>query len=166
MDKKAEIECLERAIRFGKKQHGKSREIVVYLDGTDISRDDEERPDFVKNCTVNGKSGSGAVVGIEHFCIDHLSIKKNDGKIASKGAVQRKDEKKIFDKWQNKILSTDAVPDEAINDIINLVATQLEKRKEATYGDFLQAFKYSLNNHLEKVDEYRSNLSKISSGKK
>ena len=61
-NKNDEKDCINKALKYSKSQHGKSKRIINMLNG--IVKD-SERPDFIAKTTdINGEQ---IVLGIEHF---------------------------------------------------------------------------------------------------
>lgn len=160
-----ELECFQRAVRVALKTRGETKRIMKYLDGENVSRKEEERPDIVKLCRASSRGQKDTLVGIEHFRVDHLSLKKKDKKVASTGIVAEKKFRDIFNTWHDEVVETDNVPDEAIIEVFQGIAEQMERIEKASYHTYIEAFKYSLNQHIENIDIYRENLSKIAKDK-
>lgn len=60
--KNIEKDCIDKALKYSKSQHGKSKRIINMLNG--IVKD-SERPDFIAETTdINGEQ---IILGIEHF---------------------------------------------------------------------------------------------------
>ena len=156
-----ELRCFQRAVHVALKKRGETKRIMKYLNGEDVRRKEEERPDIVKLCRTESRSQKDTIVGIEHFRVDHLSLKKKDDKIASMGVVVEKETHKVFNTWHNEVVETGKVPDEAITGILKIVAEQIKRMEKSTYYTYIDAFKYSLDQHLKNIDIYRENISKI-----
>lgn len=122
-----EMRCFQRAVQTALKKRGETKRILKYLNGNDVIREEEERPDIVKLCKSDLRGQRNTIVGIEHFRVDQLSIKKNDGKIASTGIVTEKNIWNIFNKWHDEVTESDKVPDAAVNDITRVVAEQIQR---------------------------------------
>lgn len=169
--KETELECLTSTILLGKKQRGITKQIIDLLDGDDIGRDFEERPDFIRVHHARDKSQIDTLIGIEHFRVDHLSKKKHNGNVASTGAMYSKEVQRVFDKWQDKMnsfISEEDIPEEiisgAVSDIADACANQITRYENSSYWSFIDSFHYSLNKHLERSDEYRKNIQLCGSG--
>lgn len=166
IDKKGtELECLTSTIRLGKKQRGITKQIIDCLDGDDVEREFEERPDFIRIHHARDKSQTDTLIGIEHFRVDHLSKKKQNGNVASTGAMYPKEVQRVFDKWQGKMnsySSEDQIPEEiiagAVSDITDACANQITRYENSSYWSFIDSFHYSLNKHLERSIEYKKNI--------
>lgn len=165
LKKDYELECLQRVINSGKKLRGKTKQIVKMLDGEDIYREDNERPDFVRLLPAKSKKQKDLIIGIEHFRVDQLSIKKKDGNIASTGIVFPKEIGVVYDRWQKSVKEEDTIPEKAIEDTMNAISNQVLRVKQSNYHTFLESFKHSLNKHLKNVEAYKKNLSKITEEK-
>lgn len=160
-----EVECFQRAVYAALKNRGETKRIMKYLDGENVSRKEEERPDIVKLCRSISCGQKDTIVGIEHFRVDHLSLKKKDKKVASTGIVAEKKFHDIFNTWHDKVIETDNVPDGAVIEVIQGIAEQMERIEKASYHTYIEAFKYSLNQHIKNIDIYRENLLNIAKDK-
>lgn len=157
--------CLDRVIRAKKLLHGESKQIVSKISGSEFNRENPERPDFVKYFSPASKHERGTLIGIEHFRVDHFSLQKRDGKIASTGIAAEKETYRIYKRWHEEVTTSKIIPNGAISDIVNLIAKQVENKEKSSYNIFLKSFEYSLDKHLESVDVYRANLKKLSGEK-
>lgn len=166
LDKKNnELLCLDRVIKERESLHIESQQIINKISGNEFDRINTERPDFVRYCPSTLKSEQGTLIGIEHFRVDQLSLKKKDGRVASTGIASEKAVHEIYEQWHEKVAISEEIPEGAINDIANSVAAQIQKERKSSYNTFIKSFEYSLNKHLESIDVYRTNLQKLSEGK-
>ena len=156
--KDSERGCLEKAILEGKKSRGATQCICALLDGPEIERKFIERPDFVKQVKAHSMH---FVIGIEHFRVDHSSMKKTDGSIASTGIMYQKDLRIMKDKYHNNAVDLEQLPSEATREILDIAAKQAIRTQYLTYDKFLESFKYSMEKHLKKVDIYKKNIQEI-----
>lgn len=175
--KKNEDACLEEVIQIGKKQHGETKAILSFLSACkDCGEEDQERPDFLrkhfaacrskrrytnnvnKKCRFTGNDDEDLIVGIEHFRVDHLSIKKKKGNIASTGIATEHELNRIHNQHRREVVEDGIISNELIEDLNQLIANQLKEFGRRTYNNFLDAFEYSLNKHVKSVDVYRENL--------
>ena len=163
--KAVEIECLNYAIQYAKYQHGNSRKILNLLTNNDIVRAIDERPDFVKCCPAHAKNEKGILLGIEHFQVDHFSDELKGNKVGGSTIKFHNDILLAQQNWRDKNSSTEGITDNEAKEFAQLVARGLYNRYAATYNAFLSAFDFSLKKHLNKVEEYRNNLTSISAGK-
>lgn len=159
--KAGEFLCLQKVIEAGRRTRGKTKRIISMLDGEDLLRFDDERPDFVRIPYSN----TNIVIGIEHFRVDHFSLQKADGKVASKAAPHEKSRDSVYEKWHQHLVDTGDVPVKALHDVMDLVANRFKFQKEATYNNFIKSFRYSLYKHTKNIDVYRKNIGKTSSKK-
>lgn len=157
--------CLDRVIRAKKLLHGESKQIINKISRSEFDRKNTERPDFVRYFPPVSKHERGTLIGIEHFRVDHLSLQKKGGKVASTGIATEKEIHKIYEQWNEKVLTSEMMPEGAIRDIANLIVAQIQREEKSSYDTFFKSFEYSLDKHLENVDVYRANLHKISGGK-
>lgn len=149
-NKSKERDCLKKVLQYSKQSRGKVKQFLQSLATYDIQED--ERPDFI---FVNRGI---ECIGLEHFVVDHLSQKNTNDKVASNGILERK----IYDDFVAKCVEntdlSDQMLDELFDDFIKILCSHAGKSLSATYPTFIEAFKYSLNTHLSKVEEYRANL--------
>ena len=165
MNKKEREElCLGWAVEASKQQTGRSKKILKYLACEEYPRDESERPDFVKLIQSGGKDNKGFMLGIEHFRVDHYSIEKHDGKVASTGARQEKTARDIYDKWHNENFIDESIG-EITQDLEGIIIQEYQNRGEATYPTLIKSYEYSFSKHLENVDIYRKNLERICASK-
>lgn len=165
LDKKdKELLCLNRVLKADKFLHGESKRIINKISGKEFTRPNTESPDFVRYCPQISKHERGTLIGIEHFRVDQLSLKKHDGNIASSGILTEKKVYEIYERWHKEITSSETVPDGAVRDFADLIAQQIQKENKSSYNTFIKSFEYSLNKHIENVDIYKTNLKKLSAG--
>lgn len=166
LDKKnKELICLNRVIKTNKLLYGESKRIINKISGDEFARPNTESPDFVKFFPPISKHERGTLIGIEHFRVDQLSLKKRDGNVASLGILTEKKVNEIYQQWHEEVTTSEITPDGVVSDIANLIAQQIQKENKSSYNIFIKAFEYSLNKHIENVDIYKANLKKISAGK-
>lgn len=167
-NKNIEKDCIDKALKYSKSQHGKSKSIINLLNGVDIQRVDDERPDFVKEVTdINGEQ---IILGIEHFQIDGVCIKKKNGKYAGTEQKRLKDTKAIFDKYKDQVRDNDYLSEEtfncATNEILKIVNKAVEYSFNATYKDFVKMFEEKLTSHAKSIDVYYDTINKHCDGLK
>ena len=117
---------------------------------TDISRPDQERPDFVFIDDASNR------IGIEHFRIDiSMGSRKNSGIKMTQGEA-----KKIFKKYHDNI---DDHMEEAREDIEKILNCRMREWQNFDYYTFCENFKTKFNDHYSEVEAYRAkwNLSSI-----
>lgn len=167
-NKNIEKDRIDKALKYSKSQHGKSKSIINLLNGVDIQREDDERPDFVKEVTdINGEQ---IILGIEHFQIDGVCIKKKNGKYAGTEQKRLKDTKAIFDKYKDQVRDNDYLSEEtfncATNEILKIVNKAVEYSFNATYKDFVKMFEEKLTSHAKSIDVYYDTINKHCDGLK
>lgn len=167
-NKNIEKDCINKALKYSKSQHGKSKRIINMLNGIDIEREDDERPDFVKETTdINGEQ---IILGIEHFQVDGVCIKKKNGKYAGTEQKRLKDTKTIFDKYKDKVVNNDFISEEAFkcatDEILNVANKAVEYSFNATYKDFIKVFEEKVTSHAKNIEVYYDTVNKYSDGLK
>lgn len=160
MEKKnIEKNCINKALKYSKSQHGKSKRIINMLNG--IVKD-SERPDFIAETTdINGEQ---IILGIEHFQVDGVCIKKKNGKYAGTEQKRLKDTKTIFDKYKDQVGDNDYLSEEtfncATNEMLKIVNKAVEYSFNATYNDFVKMFEEKLTSHAKNIDVYYDTINK------
>lgn len=118
---------------------------------TDISRPDQERPDFVFIDDANKR------IGIEHFRIDiSMGSRKNSGIKMTQGEA-----KKIFKKYHDNI---DDHMEEAREDIEKILNCRMREWQNFDYYTFYENFKTKFNDHYSEVEAYKAKWSLSSIG--
>ncbi|MBR3138284.1 hypothetical protein IKG41_03000 [Candidatus Saccharibacteria bacterium] len=116
----------------------------------DISRPDQERPDFVFIDDASNR------IGIEHFRIDiSMGSRKNSGIKMTQGEA-----KKIFKKYHDNI---EDHMEEARGDIEKILNCRMREWQNFDYYTFCENFKTKFNDHYSEVEAYKAkwNLSSI-----
>lgn len=152
--------CLEKTIRVGRLQHGKSLKIIQKLEAPEVDRAFQERPDFMKLVPAESKNSRPTLLGIEHFRVDRLSIKKTNSKVASVGISSEKGIDGLFEKWHGDIQNSTEISEDLASDIARFVANHVQRQEHSSYHTLLESFKYSVASHFNSVDAYRDNLRK------
>lgn len=85
-------------------------------------------------------------------------MQKGGGKTAnSLAAKERSEIRKTYEKGHQALNELGELPKETFGKFVDVVSDLLVTTKKSSYHSFLHSFEYSLNKHLERVDEYRSN---------
>lgn len=162
-DRKVEENCLNRAIELALKQCGCTKKFAkrLYAGVQDGFKEvDRVRPDFVVLCppTENEKS---TLIGIEHFRVDiHVTQKKTNA-VASTAIVQQKNISAFYKEHRKKVLESQHIPQETLNDLAQLLKGRIEAEQKATYSNFIASFEYGLKKHVSHIDAYWENLNSI-----
>ena len=151
--KQNEYDILNKTIEVGLKYGNEyTKEILEFINCTDLNFA-SEHPDFIR---INNKEK--ALIGIEHFRIDHYVNPIKNDRIKSTGILFKKETKKLYETWKDEVINSDKIPNGVIDDIISTVLNQLERSNEATYNNFISSFKYCLDMHIDKLDNYINTL--------
>lgn len=156
--KERELKCLNTAIENCLSQKGDSKRIGELMSGADVERKSEERPDFIRYVAPANKNDRGIVVGIEHFMVDHLSKEKQSKKktkYQSMGRIHQSNTLSYFNKWQEKVLNSEHIPDEAITGLCDTLSAYFNNSAYATIKTFYYSFKSALDTHMASIDEYK-----------
>ena len=161
MSKIEEQKCLDSVIEYCKKQRGLTKKIGLLLSGNEVDREFKECPDFVKY------TPNDTIIGIEHFQVDHFSIEKQDKKIGSQVNKYYNDLNKAQEKFNKTVSESNNVgwTEETANDFAKIVEFSFHNKYTASYGSYIKSFKYSLEKHLKKTDEYIKNLTALTHNK-
>lgn len=161
--KQQELACMKIALDARKSQKGESKRILDLLDGEEVPRESDERPDFVRRTLPKSKRDKGVLLGIEHFRVDCLSLQKKDGKVASTGAKLFNDFAKVQTAWEQ--LQTGQNSDENVQGAMNVIdaRTKIESEIFSTnYQTLLAAFESTLSKHIDQIPKYYENLNSCS----
>lgn len=156
--KDVELKCLNTAIQNCLSQKGDSKCIGKLMSGADVERKSEERPDFIRYVAPANKNDRGIVVGIEHFMVDHLSkekLSKKKTKYQSMGRIHQNNTLSYFNKWQEKVLNSEHIPDEVITGLCDTLSAHFNNSAYATIKTFYYSFKSALDTHMASIDEYK-----------
>jgi len=156
--KETELKSLNTAIQNCLSQKGDSKRIGKLMSGIDVERKSDERPDFIRYVAPANKNDRGIVVGIEHFMVDHLSkekLSKKKTKYQSMGRIYQNNTLSYFNKWQEKVLNSEHIPDEAITGLCDTLSAHFNNSAYATIMTFYYSFKSALDTHIASIDEYK-----------
>lgn len=165
--KEDEQACLAKALKLGMRQKGEPRRIIKRLEGAELPRAKPERPDFVKVISPTRRRDKGALVGVEHFCVDHYSepTRKDGGKTAnSLGSKERYKMREIYEKGHEALMETGELPEEALEGVTSIASGLLAATKKSSYYSFLHSFQCALDKHLRKANEYKRELKALADG--
>lgn len=150
--KEREKEILNLFYQIGCRNKGRKSRFVKNVKGQSLS-EYFERPDFVN---LVQREDNLVLVGLEHFRVDHISIKK--GKNRNSLIKELESEISRDEDYFQAIESNDK------KEIIFYLNKYWKKYKQnlekSTYLSFIEDFKYNLEKHLAKVEDYRKNLQK------
>ena len=121
---------------------------------------DKARPDFVVLCPPTGNE-KGELIGIEHFRVDMHVTQKKTNDIASTAIVQQKNISAFYNEHRKKVLESQHIPQETLNDLAQLLKGRVEAEQKATYSNFIASFEYGLKKHVSHIDAYWENLNSI-----
>lgn len=162
-DRNAEENCLNRAIELALKQCGWTKRFAkrLYAGVQDEFKEvDKARPDFVVLCPPTGNE-KGKLIGIEHFRVDMHVTQKKTNDIASTAIVQQKNISAFYNEHRKKVLESQHIPQETLNDLAQLLKGRIEAEQKATYSNFIASFEYGLKKHVSHIDAYWENLNSI-----
>lgn len=161
-NKNIEKDCIDKALKYSKSQHGKSKRIINLLNGIDVEREYDERPDFVKVTTdINGEQ---IILGIEHFQVNCNCIKKKNGKYAGTDQKYKKDLQNLYNHYHDLVVTQKTSNEEACFQaflkILDIGSKQSEYSFNSTYEDFIDNFNQKLNSHANNIDIYYQTIKK------
>lgn len=162
--KNNEEKCLKIAISKIKSQTGYSRQILEMLNGIDFSRNEKERPDFVRIYQPKDKNQKPIMLGIEHFRIDQLSFKNGGEKFTSRGIDMEKNVANLFNLTCSKIETGSFEEDDVVSKTVEIIVNHMKNSMLSSYYTFLNSFEYSIDKHLPSISVYQENLKNYSQG--
>lgn len=121
-----------------------------------MKRTKNESPDFIFKSQPESNTNNNLIIGVEHFVVDHLSIKLKNGKISSQVAIRRKEFDSFSESNVGKVDDKNLL--EATKGLADIIAKQYADIRNSGYWDFIATLKTVLNKHLLKVNDYRKNL--------
>lgn len=156
------MRCLQNAIKhLNAKQHPQTH---MLLSGQTIDRGENEKPDFVTQCTIGDKT---VLCGIEHFLTDRLAVPhptQPDRKTNSIGRYFDKtyNEKRKEYQRQNKLQRLMKVITKDSKYVVATVCEQLICLFTTPRKMLLKSFYTALRHHaLQKEREYETALNRI-----
>lgn len=160
--------CLNDAINIAIGQRGATKRLAkcikAGIDRTSLNEQNEERPDFILHCP-SLENQKETLVGIEHFRVDHLVTEKKYGGVASTGVVEQKNVDNLYKNHHEKVLASDTIPDDTLNDVVKILQEQISNKMSATYANYMASFRHCLEKHAKSIPEYYRKLRKISNGR-
>lgn len=154
INRDAETDCINRVLGSVHNLHGKARDFIELL--SNMKRTKNESPDFIFKSQPESNTNNNLIIGVEHFVVDHLSIKLKNGKISSQGAIRRKEFDSFSESNVGKVDDKNLL--EATKGLADIIAKQYADIRNSGYWDFIATLKTVLNKHLLKVNDYRKNL--------
>jgi len=154
--KSDEVICLQTAINNLNPQSKIEEEVLTLLNGKEVQRKSNERPDFVKKAIINDEC---IILGVEHFRVDRISKQnsKNPSIIQSSNMVN---ERRLKEFLKNK-QTNPSTSETDIQELFNHLSSTVSKQLEASYNDYIQSFSYSLVKHIKNTKEYINAIEKI-----
>lgn len=161
----AEEQCFQKAYDEAIKRGGKTAELMSFFYGVPLgSREKNDRPDLIRICKKGKRNPKDVIVGIEHFRVDQLSVKRG---IRYK-STGREIENRLWNIYEagHEELNRDAiVSTTSATNVLNSIAELSKETIRRKYQDLLDSFDYVLEKHLKSVKEYRENVMKYSDGR-
>lgn len=154
INRDTETACLNRVLDSVHNLHGKAKDFIEMISNMKMTK--SESPDFIFESQPESTTNKKLIIGVEHFVVDHLSIKLKNGKISSQGAIRRKEFDNFSESNVGKVDDENLL--EATKGLAEIIAKQYADIRNSGYWDFIETLKAVLNKHLEKVDVYRKNL--------
>ena len=127
------------------------------MNGEDIPRKLDERPDFLRYVPPENKHSRGTVVGIEHFLVDHVSEprrKSKEFRLQSCTRPFQKDARSLYENYHDIVNDQGIIPDDLPNNIGSLIARHLAFTEQATFPLFMQSFQQGLEKHSREAVDY------------
>ena len=106
------------------------------------------------------KTDRGIIVGIEHFVVDHYSFRNKQGVLESSSKKDLGLYRGITKKYGNLGNDSEQKIDNAVTEFTDVICKSLVSKIQSGYKSLIDAFTYTMNLHLGKVEEYRENLNR------
>ena len=158
-----EEQCFVEAIKAGRRKKTRTKNIVNYLDGAQVEREKQDRPDIIRKCKHGKKNITYSIVGIEHFIVDALS-KTKGSKMVSYGMESLHHIKNIYEKGHDELEKTGSPSEESMDKMMGQTTLLVKDVFNTPYLSFVEAFKYNLEHHIRRVDEYKRRLKDVANG--
>lgn len=161
----AEEQCFQKAYDEAIKRGGKTAELMTFFYGVPLeSREKNDRPDLIRICRKGKRNPKDVIVGIEHFRVDQLSVKRGSC-YKSRGREIEKQLWNIYEAGHEELNRDGIVSISSATKVLNSIAELSKETIRRKYQDLLSSFDYVLAKHLKSVKEYRENVMKYSDGR-
>lgn len=161
----AEEQCFQKAYDEAIKRGGKTAELMTFFYGVPLeSREKNDRPDLIRICRKGKRNPKDVIVGIEHFRVDQLSVKRGSC-YESRGREIEKQLWNIYEAGHEELNRDGIVSIPSATKVLNSIAELSKETIRRKYQDLLSSFDYVLAKHLKSVKEYRENVMKYSDGR-
>ena len=147
MENKKDIErkCLYKTLAYKNKANKETKSILNQLSGCIT---EAEEPDFIiKNNEER--------IGVEHFLIDTLLGRKK----AARTRLRQSEINRTFNRYHDNL---DGNEEKATGEIQDMIQAEIDAIQNFNYAKFIQEFERIVNEHLSKVERYKS-VNKIDS---
>lgn len=146
---KHEQEILDRAILLSKSKRKLTRDILSLMEGKTINRGKNDKPDIVK-LHIDQVGDRAEIIGIEHFLVEQVTECKG-----KRGSIVKKKRSYI-----DNILSNNGP--QAKEKVYNVIFDIAEGANTTGIAELRGSFSLVFENHLAKIDVYRTNLQELS----
>lgn len=161
----AEEQCFQKAYDEAIKRGGKTAELMTFFYGVPLeSREKNDRLDLIRICRKGKRNPKDVIVGIEHFRVDQLSVKRGSC-YKSRGREIEKQLWNIYEAGHEELNRDGIVSISSATKVLNSIAELSKETIRRKYQDLLSSFDYVLAKHLKSVKEYRENVMKYSDGR-
>ncbi len=156
-----ELEILERVVLLSKGKKKLTRDILSLLEGENIERIKNDRPDIVKKC-IRPQEKAESFIGIEHFRVEQGSITER-GKRISYIEKNKKHMQKIASEREQYQKDSDQYR-KIVDEFVNTSFSIATKMNLTGVPELKESFHVALNKHLANIPDYRSHLMDLSHG--
>lgn len=158
-----EEEVLQSAIRVSKTKKKLTRDILSFMDGTEMPREKKDRPDIVKMVSKRMPAECEELIGIEHFLVDQVSISQNGRRKSVAKEKEKYIEKLIGYSKQvgYEELKLQKIQEEINNTIFDIASNT----NYSGINELKESFRAAFEKHLEKVNEYNENMLRLADGR-
>lgn len=158
--KDSELACYELAMKAGIKGKGRTKRLLMQLQGKLVERNEGERPDLIFDVPATEKHPA-FYLGVEHFLVDQASeeLNKKPGKFISKSAMNERAIRAVFDE-KVKVDDRDQDSWGRLGKLTDRIASQMKDQSNSSYYSFIKHMSYVVDGHLGNVDDYKRTVSK------
>ena len=161
----AEEQCFRKAYDEAIKRGGKTAELMSFFYGVPLEgREKNDRPDLIRICKKGKRNPKDVIVGIEHFRVDQLSVKRGT-RYKSTGREIENRLWNIYEAGHEELNRDGIVSTTSATNVLNSIAELSKETIRCKYQDLLNNFDYVLEKHLKRVKEYRENVMRYADGR-
>lgn len=146
----AEEQCFRKAYDEAIKRGGKTAELMSFFYGVPLEgREKNDRPDLIRICKKGKRNPKDVIVGIEHFRVDQLSVKRGT-RYKSTGREIENRLWNIYEAGHEELNRDGIVSTTSATNVLNSIAELSKETIRCKYQDLLNNFDYVLGKASQK----------------